>query len=696
MRDANDSSVVHLQFETTFTENQSNTITISGIKDINDNMMDEKQLNFIFHIPQPFDIVINELMLDVNPEPTGLPAQQYLELYNTTEYEIWLSDWIFQAEEQNERIFPTISISSGEYLIVCNEKNTDEFKSYGKIAGILGSSDLTQSGKELELKSNNGSLIYYLSYSQEWYQDENKDDGGWSLEKIDYDNFCSTKSNWTASVDIAGGTPGAINSVYAENIDDNSPELVKVIIKSSNHLFVQYSKNISFTTALNTDNYSVSNNVGNPANVSISDTSYACVELYFEKQFTHEQENTLTISNITDDCNNIMETITSNFTYYLIYPETVWVLNSTQLQIKFSEEVEYTSAILPENYLIDNEIGNPNQIVRDASNPSIVYLQFDEEFVDGQTYKINISNIKDVNNNVMQNAELEFTFYTAKLSDIAINEVLFNPYPGGVDFVELYNRSIYPINILDLRIAKRNKETLEIETIYKITSHNFMFEPETYVVLTTDTSIIQTDYAFDGIFIEISNMPTYSDNEGTVVILNTKDSIIDEFSYNDDMHYALISNTDGVSLERIDYNQPAIDTSNWHSAAQNVGFATPGYENSQYRDMSDVEIISEITLDPKVISPDNDGYNDILTIYYEFSEGDYIANVFIYDLKGALIRKLVNNELLSISGHWKWDGLDENYEKAKIGIYAIIVEVFDLDGNVKTYKLACAVSTKAK
>ena len=696
MRDANDSSIVHLQFETNFAENQSNTITISGIKDINDNMMDEKQLNFTFHTPQAFDVVINELMLDVNPEPTGLPAQQYFELYNTTEYEIWLSDWIFQAEEQSERIFPTISISPNEYLIVCNENYTDEFKSYGKIVGILGSSDLTQTGKELEIKTNTGTLIYYLTYSDEWYQDDNKDDGAWSLEKIDYNNFCSTKSNWAASVDIAGGTPGAINSIYAENNDENSPELVKVIIKSSNHLLVQFSKNISFSTALNPNNYAVSNNIGNPTQVAISDTSYSCVELYFENQFIHEQENTLTISNITDDCDNIMETTTSNFIYYLINPETVWVLNSTQLQIKFSEEAEYTSAIVPTNYQVDNQIGNPNQIVRDASDPSIVYLQFNTEFVDGQTYKINIANIEDVNNNVMKNAELEFTYYTAKLNDIAINELLFNPYSGGVDFVELYNRSIYPINILDLRIAKRNEETSEIETIYKMTSQNFIFKPETYLVLTTDTSIVQTDYAYDGTFVQISNMPTYADKNGTVVILNTKDSIIDEFSYNDDMHYALISNTDGVSLERIDYNQPAIDTSNWHSAAQNVGFATPGYENSQYRDMSDVEITNEITLDPKVFSPDNDGYNDILTIYYEFSEGGYIANIFIYDVKGALIRKLVNNELLSISGHWTWDGLDENYDKAKIGIYAVIIEIFDLDGKVKTYKLACAISTKAK
>ncbi len=690
-RDVNDTSVVHLQFANNFTENTSNTITVNGINDINGNMSEGKDLNFTYHQAQMFDVIFNEIMTDVNPEPVGLPAYQYVELYNTTDYVIWLSDWEFIAEDQSERDFPIINIQPKSYLII--SQDDEDYSDKGKNVNILGSSDISNSGKELLLKDNFGKLINYVNYTDLWYNDENKEDGGWSLEKIDPLNFCGQASNWTASTDIAGGTPGAVNSIFAENPNEIIPEIMQLKIISSNHLLVEFNKNISFNASLNTSNYSVNNSIGYPTSVSLSDTSYSTIHLYFENQFVDEQTNTITISNISDDCDNQMETATVDFTYYLINTETVWVLNNYQLKVRFSEEVSFGSVSELTNYSVDKEIGNPNQAVKDGQNPNDVYLQFDNQFEDGQSYKLSISNIKDVNQNVVVATELEFTYYIAKVNDIVINELLFNPYSGGQDFVELYNRSIYPINMINMRIAKRNTETNEIENIYLINEHNYILNSDSYLVLTTDTTTLQTFYNTGENFIQMSSMPSYADDGGTVIILNEKDSIIDEFNYNEDMHYGLISNDDGVSLERIDYNMPS-DSSNWHSAAQNVGYATPGLENSQYKDMSNIEPTDIITLDPQVFSPDNDGYDDILNIIYEFEEGGNIANILIYDVKGRLVRNLTTNELLAASGFWTWDGLNDNGQKARIGIYAVIIEIFDLNGNVKTYKLACVIAGK--
>jgi len=690
-RDVNDTSVVHLQFANNFTEDLSNTLTISGVNDINGNLSTSKNLNFTYHQNQMFDIVFNEIMTDVNPKPVGLPEYQYVELYNTTDYVIWLSDWQFIAEDQTERNFPIISIQPKSYIIL--SQDDEDFSDKGTNVNILGSSDISNSGKELLLKDNFGELINYVDYSDLWYQDENKEDGGWSLEKIDPMNFCGQASNWAASTDIAGGTPGAINSIHAENPNDIIPEITQVKIISSNHLLVEFNKNISFNALLDKTNYSVNNGVGQPSYIIMSDTSYTTAHLYFENQFVDEQTNTITINNIYDDCQNQMETSEVEFTYYLIRPETIWVLNNYQLKIKFTEEPSFASVSDLYNYFVNKEIGNPNQAIKDGTDPSIVYLQFDNEFENGQTYSISLSNIKDVNQNSIIETELEFTYYITTVNDIVINELLFNPYSGGQDFVELYNRSIYPINMINMRIAKRNLETNEIETIYSINEHDYILNPESYLILTVDTAAVQMDYKTEGHFIEMSSMPSYPDDEGIVVILNEKDSIIDEFHYNEDMHYGLISNTDGVSLERIDYNMPS-DSSNWHSAAQAVGYATPGYKNSQYKNMSDVEATSEITLEPQVFSPDEDGYNDITNIYYEFEEGGNIANIVIYDVNGRLIRTLTTNELLAASGFWTWDGLDENGQKARIGIYAVIIEIFDINGNVKTYKLACVVAGK--
>ena len=187
-----------------------------------------------------------------------------------------------------------------------------------------------------------------------------------------------------------------------------------------------------------------------------------------------------------------------------------------------------------------------------------------------------------------------------------------------------------------------------------------------------------------GAFLQMESFPTYSNDEGGVYLINNLDMIIDQFHYNDDMHFALLNSEDGVSLERIDYDRPTSDDSNWHSAAEDVGFATPGFENSQYQMINNDG--GEIVVEPQTFSPDNDGEDDVLNISYNFSEPGMVATIIIYDAKGRLVRNLVQNELLGISGTFSWDGINERNEKARIGIYIIFVEAFSADGDVKSFK----------
>ena len=87
------------------------------------------------------------------------------------------------------------------------------------------------------------------------------------------------------------------------------------------------------------------------------------------------------------------------------------------------------------------------------------------------------------------------------------------------------------------------------------------------------------------------------DSEGQIVGAPPKfkmlivDNDIDDFGYDDEMHFALLSTKEGVSLERINFDRPSIDKSNWHSASELAGFATPAYENSQFMDVEDIESV---------------------------------------------------------------------------------------------------------
>ena len=102
----------------------------------------------------------------------------------------------------------------------------------------------------------------------------------------------------------------------------------------------------------------------------------------------------------------------------------------------------------------------------------------------------------------------------------------------------------------------------------------------------------------------------------------------------------------------------------------------------------------EIFLDSETFSPDNDGFEDVLRIFYNFSQTDRVANVTIFNDQGRLMKKLIRNETTAAKGEWIWDGLDDNNAKVKTGIYILFIELFDLSGNVKKYKKTAVAASR--
>jgi len=150
------------------------------------------------------------------------------------------------------------------------------------------------------------------------------------------------------------------------------------------------------------------------------------------------------------------------------------------------------------------------------------------------------------------------------------------------------------------------------------------------------------------------------------------------------MHSPLLYDQEGISLERISFTEPTNEKTNWHSASTKSGYGTPGYENSQVLN-EEVEKVS-VTFEPEAFSPNNDGYNDIYSIRIQLDQPGYICNTWIYDSSGLLVRKLINNNILSTSETFTWDGKDETGKKQKLGVYIVLVEIFNTRGFVKQFK----------
>ncbi|MCO4293236.1 lamin tail domain-containing protein [Solitalea sp. MAHUQ-68] len=319
-------------------------------------------------------------------------------------------------------------------------------------------------------------------------------------------------------------------------------------------------------------------------------------------------------------------------------------------------------------------------------------INFSQPLLQGENYRLSISNLSDCYGNQLEPSTLNLLRpSTIAPGDILINEILFNPKPGGVDFVEVINHSDKVLDLKELKIGTlTSKDSIIYYTISDTTS---LFHPKEIRALTADVDILKQQYLCknEKALIQLKTMPAYNNDKGAV-ILKSENRIIDRFDYNEKMHFALINNPEGVSLERINLEFPTNQTGNFHSTASTSGFATPGYENSQT--VSTDNNADEVTLSSNVISPDNDGVEDVLAINYHFNQVGLMANISIFNRNGKLVKKLRNNELLGTDGSIIWDGLDQQSQPVLIGPHLIVIETFSTSGKINVYKKSVVVAQK--
>jgi hypothetical protein len=323
-----------------------------------------------------------------------------------------------------------------------------------------------------------------------------------------------------------------------------------------------------------------------------------------------------------------------------------------------------------------------------GANPSMMTLIFTDNLDGGQVYSIQLAQLSDC---WMNQTDFQANFVlpqAPELGDLVINEILFDPLTNGSDWIEVYNRSDKWLDLMDWKLA--NIDNGIIDNSQTVQKHHYL-SPHGYAVLGSDSSFVKQHYPFavPGSFVYCET-PSYTVDSGTV-LLYYFDQLMDTVSYSSDWHFPLLESIDGVSLERIHANGSSNAKSNWHSAAEAYGFASPGMKNSQ--DMQ-VEIAGDFTLSHSIISPDNDGKDDVIAFHYEMLEPGMLGTLTVYDDEGREVKKILNNELLGIFGSVTWDGMTKEQHKANVGIYVAVFEAFSLNGQSavnkrKAFVVAC-------
>ncbi len=378
--------------------------------------------------------------------------------------------------------------------------------------------------------------------------------------------------------------------------------------------------------------------------------------------------------------NSVLDITPDSFAPLLLQ---VLLQNDTLLELVFNEGMDGAS-LIDGTYTITPPLPI-TQVIPLAPINQRVQILLGAAMEEGVVYTLTVSDVMDCWGNMIGTSNSgQFAIPDApEPGDVIINEVLHNPPTTNAEYVEVFNRSNKVLSLQGWQMANESNGAVANPRV--ITTEPLLFFPGQYLLFTRNTGVTAGQYPLGRSerFLEV-NLPSYTNTSSSVVLLDDQNTVIDLFRYDDDMHFPLLRDVKGISLERQDPERPTDDRTNWHSAAENIGFGTPGYENSQYAPAPDPT--GEMTIDPAIFSPDGDGFQDALTVVYRFDQPGFVGTMRVFDIAGREVRRLMDNQLLGTTGAIAWDGVLDNGSKGRMGPYIIHFEAFDLDGNVETFR----------
>ncbi len=288
---------------------------------------------------------------------------------------------------------------------------------------------------------------------------------------------------------------------------------------------------------------------------------------------------------------------------------------------------------------------------------------------------------------------------------ITFNEILFNPYPNGATFVELYNRSSCPINTADLLLANTICTSDTLDYIAPLDTAGELFFPGEYRVYTTDSSGVLHFYKVEHPEWLRQTRPlpymtapaSCNYRRGLVLLQRTNYHTIDHMIYAETFHHPLVYENnygEGVSLEKIHPDLSSRDSMAWMSASQEAGFATPTAPNSQYQPLETIQANQEIqiAITPPLISPDNDGIDDYALIQIHTRKRGWILSARIFSADGYLVYTLAEGILTDQTTTLTWDGRTSTGRIAPTGHYVLVVEGIHPDGLMLRQKALIAIA----
>ena len=354
------------------------------------------------------------------------------------------------------------------------------------------------------------------------------------------------------------------------------------------------------------------------------------------------------------------------------------VIDQYKIECSFSPIIEQTAEIK----IIDENNAEINFEIKENGR-IIIFLK--NALKHGEAIDLNIQ----IRNCLGMSLDTSFLIYNKHIplkNEVLINEILFNPLPGGVDFIEFYNNSDSIIDIKDLIISNLI-DTFKIRDIVKINSRYTLIYPSEYRIISLNSETIKSQYFVknENHLIETSKMISLPDDKGIVGLLNENFELVDILEYNEDYHLKWIEDNEGRSLERKRISQENNFAENWSSATDDVGKASPTYKNSQSVKESQQKA-AEFWLTKDVLLPTRNSNDGQLELNYHIEDDVNLVTVSIFTISGKIVSKIIDRRSVRNTGMMVWD-LSVDGKIIPMGLYILHVESYTEKGTRKSYKI---------
>ncbi len=259
-------------------------------------------------LPRVGELLITELMADETPV-VGLPAAEFVELYNSSPTKILSLRGVRLLKPGSPAaVLPdTARLLPGQYAVVCGTTRTGLFTSYGKVYGLSNFPALSNGGDQVVLRGRDGTTLFEITYADTWYRDSRKQAGGWTLEMLDPANYCAGASNWQASQDASGGTPGRRNSRATTNPDRVAPALLGAVALTPGRIRLNFGEKLDSVAAANPALYSLQSSTGSAPAIRQATPvgpDFRAVDLTVNQALLPSQPLTVAVARATDCAGN--------------------------------------------------------------------------------------------------------------------------------------------------------------------------------------------------------------------------------------------------------------------------------------------------------------------------------------------------------------------------------------------------------